>query len=30
VGVQGIYGPGTPIPACAKEVLERIKAGVGQ
>jgi len=27
-GVQGIYGPGTPIPACAKDVLERIRAGV--
>jgi methylmalonyl-CoA mutase len=27
-GVKGIYGPGTPIPACAKEVLERIRAGL--
>ncbi len=25
-GVQGIYGPGTPIPASAKDVLEKIKA----
>jgi methylmalonyl-CoA mutase len=25
-GVKGIYGPGTPIPACAKDVLEQIKA----
>jgi methylmalonyl-CoA mutase len=25
-GVQGIYGPGTPIPASAKDVLERIRA----
>ncbi|MFV0600467.1 MAG: methylmalonyl-CoA mutase [Brachymonas sp.] len=24
-GVKGIYGPGTPIPACAKDVLEQIK-----
>jgi methylmalonyl-CoA mutase len=24
-GVQGIYGPGTPIPASAKDVLEHIK-----
>ena len=24
-GVKGIYGPGTPIPACAKDVLEHIK-----
>lgn len=24
-GVQGIYGPGTPIPASAKDVLERIR-----
>jgi methylmalonyl-CoA mutase len=27
-GVKGIYGPGTPIPVCAKEVLERIKASL--
>jgi methylmalonyl-CoA mutase len=26
VGVKGIYGPGTPIPASAKDVLEQIKA----
>jgi methylmalonyl-CoA mutase len=25
-GVKGIYGPGTPIPASAKHVLEQIKA----
>jgi methylmalonyl-CoA mutase len=24
-GVRGIYGPGTPIPASAKDVLERIR-----
>src|SRR5512135_108986 len=24
-GVAGIFGPGTPIPACAKQVLEAIK-----
>jgi methylmalonyl-CoA mutase len=23
--VKGIYGPGTPIPASAKDVLEQIK-----
>ena len=26
-GVKGIYGPGTPIPASAKDVLEQIRAG---
>ena len=25
-GVKGIFGPGTPIPVSAKEVLEQIKA----
>ncbi len=25
LGVKGIYGPGTPIPACAKDVLEQIR-----
>jgi methylmalonyl-CoA mutase len=25
-GVKGIYGPGTPIPSSAKDVLEQIKA----
>ena len=25
-GVKGIYGPGTPIPASAKDVLEKIRA----
>ncbi|MFO1377125.1 MAG: methylmalonyl-CoA mutase [Steroidobacteraceae bacterium] len=25
-GVKGIYGPGTPVPASAKDVLEQIKA----
>jgi len=24
-GVKGIYGPGTPIPVSAKDVLEQIK-----
>ncbi|MFN0185036.1 MAG: methylmalonyl-CoA mutase [Aquabacterium sp.] len=28
-GVKGIYGPGTPIPASAKDVLEQIKAARG-
>jgi methylmalonyl-CoA mutase len=29
-GVAGIFGPGTPIPACARQVLDAIKgAGVG-
>jgi methylmalonyl-CoA mutase len=28
-GVKGIYGPGTPIPASAKDVLEHIKAAQG-
>jgi methylmalonyl-CoA mutase len=27
-GVKGIYGPGTPIPASAKDVLEMIKRGL--
>jgi len=27
-GVKGIYGPGTPIPASAKDVLEHIRAQV--
>ncbi len=27
-GVKGIYGPGTPIPASAKDVLEQIKSAV--
>ena len=27
-GVQGIYGPGTPIPASAKDVLEKIRAAL--
>jgi methylmalonyl-CoA mutase len=29
-GVKGIYGPGTPIPASAKDVLEQIKKAIGQ
>ena len=29
-GVKGIYGPGTPIPASAKDVLEQIKKALGQ
>jgi len=28
-GVRGIYGPGTPIPASAKDVLEQIRRAVG-
>lgn len=28
-GVKGIYGPGTPIPASAKDVLEHIRAAHG-
>ncbi|MEY4284790.1 MAG: methylmalonyl-CoA mutase [Betaproteobacteria bacterium] len=28
-GVKGIYGPGTPIPASAKDVLEQIKLSLG-
>ena len=28
-GVKGVYGPGTPIPASAKDVLEQIKKAVG-
>ena len=27
-GVKGVYGPGTPIPASAKDVLEQIKKAV--
>jgi len=29
-GVKGIYGPGTPIPASAKDVLEQIRASLKQ
>ncbi|MFX7910618.1 hypothetical protein ABTK30_20235, partial [Acinetobacter baumannii] len=29
-GVKGIYGPGTPIPASAKDVLEQIKRQVAK
>ncbi len=28
-GVKGIYGPGTPVPVSAKDVLEQIKASLG-
>ena len=28
-GVKGVYGPGTPIPASAKDVLEQIKKSLG-
>ena len=28
-GVKGIYGPGTPIPASAKDVLEHIRRALG-
>ena len=27
-GVKGIYGPGTPIPASAKDVLEQIRKAI--
>jgi len=27
-GVMGVYGPGTPIPASAKDVLEQIRKAV--
>jgi methylmalonyl-CoA mutase len=27
-GVKGIYGPGTPIPASAKDVLEQIRSAI--
>jgi methylmalonyl-CoA mutase len=29
-GVKGIFGPGTPIPASAKVVLEQIQLALGQ
>ena len=29
-GVKGIYGPGTPIPASAKDVLEQIRVNVAK
>lgn len=29
-GVKGIYGPGTPIPASAKDVLEQIRKAAGR
>ena len=29
-GVKGIYGPGTPIPASAKDVLEQIRKAVAR
>ncbi|MFT3665892.1 methylmalonyl-CoA mutase [Piscinibacter sp.] len=29
-GVKGVYGPGTPIPASAKDVLEQIKASLSR
>lgn len=29
-GVKGIYGPGTPIPASAKDVLEQIRRAVAE
>jgi methylmalonyl-CoA mutase len=29
-GVKGIYGPGTPIPASAKDVLEQIKKSIAK
>ena len=28
-GVKGVYGPGTPIPASAKDVLEQITKAIG-
>ncbi len=27
-GVKGIYGPGTPIPACARDVLQQIESAL--
>jgi methylmalonyl-CoA mutase cobalamin-binding subunit len=27
--VKGIYGPGTPIPACARDVLQQIEKAMG-
>ena len=27
-GVKGIYGPGTPIPASARDVLQQIEAAL--
>ena len=27
-GVKGIYGPGTPIPESARDVLEKIRASI--
>jgi len=27
-GAKGIYGPGTPIPACARDVLEQIRKAI--
>ena len=27
-GVKGVYGPGTPIPASAKDVLEQIRKAI--
>jgi methylmalonyl-CoA mutase len=29
-GVKGIYGPGTPIPVSAKDVLQHIQTAMGQ
>ena len=29
-GVKGIYGPGTPIPVSAKDVLAHIKKAVAK
>jgi methylmalonyl-CoA mutase len=29
-GVKGIYGPGTPIPVSAKDVLEQIWRALGE
>jgi methylmalonyl-CoA mutase len=28
-GVKGIFGPGTPIPLCAAEVLQQIRESLG-
>ncbi len=28
-GVKGIYGPGTPVPASARDVLQKIRAALG-
>jgi methylmalonyl-CoA mutase len=29
-GVKGIFGPGTPIPTSAREVLQQIRQALGR